>query len=154
MNQTSHIATLPRKALLALMELESYTKTTSVCLFHKHLIKIRASQINDCRYCLEMHTTEANAHGETNQRIAELTNWKRSTLFDAKEKLILALTEHITHTDRNHDDTQLFAQATAVFGKDYLVEVLMIIVTINTWNRVVRSYDQIIASLKKAELNN
>ncbi len=154
MKQTSHIATLPRKALLALMELESYTKTTSVCLFHKHLIKIRASQINGCTYCLEMHTKEAKAHGETDQRIAEMPNWKTSALFDTKEKLILALTEYITCTDQYSVDMQLFAQATAVFGKVYLVEVLMIIVTINAWNRVVRSYDQIIASLKKAELHN
>lgn len=154
MKRQSHINTLPRKALVAMMELEAYTKTTEVCPVHKHLIKIRASQINGCNYCLAMHTAEAKVHGETDQRINELPRWKESRLFNQEERIILALTEYVTLISNGEDGAGLFIHASRMFPKAYLVEVLVIITTINAWNRVVKSYDCLVENLAEAELSN
>lgn len=80
----------------AMRAMEIYLATTAISPLHKELIKIRASQINGCAFCLNLHTKDARALGETEQRIYLLHAWKETDLFTEEEKAILALTEEIT----------------------------------------------------------
>ena len=80
----------------AMMNLEMSLQTTSLSNIQKELIKIRTSQINQCAFCLDMHTKDAIKYGETPQRIYLLNAWKETDLFTEEEKVILAMTEEIT----------------------------------------------------------
>src|SRR4051794_37666827 len=84
------------KSYKAMYGLEGYLATTQLTKSHKDLVKIRASQINRCAYCIDMHTKEALHNGETNQRIFLLNAWRETNLFTEEEKVILAITEEIT----------------------------------------------------------
>jgi AhpD family alkylhydroperoxidase len=83
-------------AYKAMLALEHYIETTGLTTKHKDLIKIRASQINGCAYCLNMHTIDARKAGETEQRIYTLSAWRETPFFDEQEQAILALTEEVT----------------------------------------------------------
>jgi AhpD family alkylhydroperoxidase len=111
-------------------------KTTALDPTHKELIKIRASQINGCAYCLDMHTKDAVKSGETTQRIFLLNAWKETHLFTREEKIILALTEAITLIHQQGVPDSLYREAESVLGASYLAQVIMAVVTINAWNRI------------------
>jgi AhpD family alkylhydroperoxidase len=122
-------------AYRAMIALEKYIESTNLTTRHKDLIKIRASQINGCAYCVDMHTTDARKAGETERRIYNISVWKEAPFFDEQERAILALTEEVTLiTGRVSDAT--YAQATKVFDELYLAQVIMAIITINAWNRI------------------
>lgn len=122
-------------AYRAMIALEKYIESTKLTTRHKDLIKIRASQINGCAYCVDMHTTDARKAGETERRIYNISVWKDTPLFDEQERAILALTEEVTLiTGRVSDAT--YAQAVKVFDELYLAQVIMAIITINAWNRI------------------
>ena len=122
-------------AYKAMLGMENYVEGTSVSTKHKDLIKIRASQINGCTYCIDIHTRDARKAGETEQRIYALTSWRETPFFDEEEKAILALTEEVTLiSNRVSDET--YNNAAALFTEIYLAEVIMSIVTINAWNRI------------------
>ena len=124
------------QAYKAMYGLEGYLKTTSLASTHKELIKIRASQINGCAYCIDMHTKDALKGGETTQRIFLLNAWKETTLFTEQERIILALTEAVTVIHQNGVPDSLYREAENLLGSTYLAEVIMAIVTINAWNRI------------------
>ncbi|MFT3794088.1 carboxymuconolactone decarboxylase family protein [Flavobacterium sp.] len=119
----------------ALLRLEKYIGTTSLDPIHKELIKIRASQINGCAFCINMHTTDALQYGETAQRIFLLNAWRESDLFTDAERALLALTEEVTLI-QNHVSDETYANAAQHFDEKYLGEIIMMIITINAWNRV------------------
>lgn len=100
------------------------------------LVKLRASQINGCAYCIDMHWTEARAHGEPEQRLAQLDAWSESPYFDERERAALTLTEAVTNVSSNHVPDEAWAEAEAHFGPDELVNLLFAIATINAWNRI------------------
>ena len=83
-------------AVSAMMGLESYLGGTDIPLSLKELIKLRASMINGCAYCIEMHANVAMKHGESAQRLLALAAWQESPLFDARERAVLALTDEVT----------------------------------------------------------
>jgi AhpD family alkylhydroperoxidase len=116
--------------------LENYLQTTQLTKTHKDLIKIRASQINGCSFCINMHTRDARKNGETEQRIYLLNAWRETQLFTEEEKTILALTEEITLIHHNGLSNGTYQKAEKLFGKNYLTQILMAIVTINAWNRI------------------
>ncbi|NML40739.1 carboxymuconolactone decarboxylase family protein [Chitinophaga sp. G-6-1-13] len=101
------------------------------------LIKIRASQINSCAFCINMHTRDARAAGETEQRIYCLNAWREAPFFTEKERAALALTESVTLLADTHVPDEVFSTATAVFTKEEVAVVTMAIVVINAWNRIV-----------------
>ena len=119
----------------ALMALEGYMATVSVTKKHKELIKIRASQINGCAFCIDMHTKDARKAGETEQRIYALSAWRDTPFFDEQERAILALTEEVTLIT-NHVSDDTYNKAAALFDQAYLAQVIMAIITINAWNRM------------------
>jgi AhpD family alkylhydroperoxidase len=101
------------------------------------LIKIRASQINHCAFCLDMHVHDARTLGETEQRLALLAAWREAgDLFTERERAALALTEAITELGHGHVSDEVYGAAAAVFAERELAQVIAMAVTINTWNRL------------------
>jgi AhpD family alkylhydroperoxidase len=102
------------------------------------LIKIRASQLNHCAACLDMHTRDARKNGESEQRLALLAAWEEAgDLYTERECAALALTEDITDLiGRGHVTDEVYARAANVFSERELGQVIAMAVTINTWNRI------------------
>jgi AhpD family alkylhydroperoxidase len=102
------------------------------------LVKIRASQINRCAFCLDMHTHDARAHGETEQRLALVAAWEEAgDVFTDRERAALALTEAITEVaERGPVSDAVYQQAAEVFSDRELAQVIAMAVTINAWNRI------------------
>lgn len=123
-------------AYKALLGLERYMNTTSLSPIEKELIKIRASQINRCAYCLNMHTRDARKLRETEQRIYLLSAWQETELFTETERIILQLTEEITLIAKGGVSDETYQKAELLLGKEKLAEVIMAIITINAWNRI------------------
>jgi AhpD family alkylhydroperoxidase len=122
-------------AYKAMLSLEKYLGDTELDPIHKELIKLRASQINGCAYCLNMHSKDARKLGETEQRLYVLSAWKDTTLFTEEEQAILALTEEVTLIQGRVSD-KVYNRALELLGEKYLAQVIMAIVTINAWNRI------------------
>jgi len=119
----------------AMMSFEKYMATTGLTNTHKELIKIRASQINGCAFCLDMHTKDARKYGETEQRIYTVSAWRDTPFFTKEEQAILALTEQVTLIS-GHVSDEVYENAVAVLGEKYVAEVIMAIIVINGWNRI------------------
>lgn len=117
------------------MELSKFIATTSLDPIHQELIKIRASQINGCAFCINMHTVEARKKGETEQRIYLLNAWREADVFSDAEKALLAFTEEVTLIS-NHVSDETYANAAKYFDEKYLSDILMMIIIINGWNRM------------------
>ncbi|WP_118949543.1 carboxymuconolactone decarboxylase family protein [Taibaiella helva] len=113
----------------------AYLKQTSLKPLHQELIKIRASQINGCAYCIGMHSRDARRLGETEQRIYALNAWRETPFFTEEEKAILALTEEITLIQQKVSDAT-YEKALEVLGAQYLAEVIIAATVINAWNRI------------------
>jgi len=123
------------QAYNALMELSKFISTSSLDPIHQELIKIRASQINGCAFCINMHTAEARKIGETEQRIYLLSAWREADVFTAAEKALLAFTEEVTLIN-NHVSDETYANAAQHFDEKYLTDILMMVIIINSWNRM------------------
>jgi AhpD family alkylhydroperoxidase len=100
------------------------------------LINIRVSQINGCAYCIDMHTKDARAAGETEQRIYALNAWRETPFFTDRERAALALAESITNLSVGHVPDDVFAEAAAALGETELAQVIWRATIINTWNRI------------------
>lgn len=100
------------------------------------LINIRASQINGCAFCLDIHTKDARAAGETEQRIYALSAWRETPFFSDVERAVLALTEEITLIADDGVDDEVFTEAAKHFDEETLGKVIMAIIDINSWNRL------------------
>jgi AhpD family alkylhydroperoxidase len=119
----------------AILGLEKFIESTPLTKTHKDLIKIRASQINGCAFCIDMHTKEARKAGETEQRIYGLNAWRDAPFFSQEECAILALTEEVTLI-ANHVNDETYQNALDLLGENYLAQVILAIITINAWNRI------------------
>ncbi len=100
------------------------------------LMKIRASQINGCAFCLDMHTKDALKNGETNQRIFLLNAWRETELFTPEERAALAMTEEITLISQGGVSDKTYQNARVFFNENEIAQIIMAIVTINAWNRI------------------
>lgn len=119
----------------AVLGMEKFIESTPLTRTHKDLIKIRASQINGCAFCIDMHTKEARRAGETEQRIYALNAWRDTPFFTEEERAILALTEEVTLISNNVKD-ETYEAAAELLGETYLAQVILSIITINVWNRI------------------
>ncbi|KIO76120.1 hypothetical protein TH53_16720 [Pedobacter lusitanus] len=119
----------------AILGLEKFIESTPLTRIHKDLIKIRASQINRCAFCIDMHTKDARKAGETEQRIYALNAWRDTPFFSEQERAILALTEEVTLIN-NHVSDETYKKAAEVLDETYLAQVILAIITINAWNRI------------------
>ena len=100
------------------------------------LVKIRASQINGCAYCIDMHTKDARLAGETEQRIYGLSAWHETPFYTDRERAALEWTEAITRVADSHVPDDLFARVSAQFSEAELVALTFGIIVINSWNRL------------------
>ena len=109
---------------------------TALTPIQQHLIKIRVSQINSCAFCINMHTKEALAIGETQQRIFVLSAWKETNLFTPEEKAILAVTEEVTLIHQHGISDETYQQAEVFFSAETIGDIIMATIAMNGWNRI------------------
>ena len=100
------------------------------------LVKMRASQINGCAYCIDMHTKDARAAGETEQRLYLLDAWREAPLYTERERAALAWTEAVTLVADGHVPDETYDEASNNFTEDELVSLTLAIVAVNGWNRM------------------
>jgi AhpD family alkylhydroperoxidase len=100
------------------------------------LVRMRASQINGCAYCLDMHTKDARANGETEQRLYGLDAWRETPYFSARERAALEWTEALTLVSESRVPDDVFERVRAQFSEDELVHLSLAVVAINGWNRL------------------
>lgn len=123
-------------AYKAMLGLETYLAGTGLTKIQKELIKIRASQINGCAFCIDMHTSDALKHGESQQRIFLLNAWRETSLFSEEEKCVLAITEEITLINQHGLTDDTYALAQTFFTPESIAQIIMAVVVINAWNRI------------------
>jgi len=114
------------------------------------LVKIRASQINGCAYCLDMHTKDARAAGESEQRIYALSAWRETPFFNDRERAALEWTEAVTLVGETHVPDELYARVSTQFTEDELVALTFGVVVINSWNRLAISFRPVVGSYEPA----
>lgn len=124
------------KAYQAIFGLEGYLAQSKLDKTHYKLIKIRASQINGCAFCIDMHTKEALKLGEEPSRLFLLNAWQHTDVFSEEEKVILKLTEEVTKIHEHGLSEETYQEAMAHFEPTYFSHILMAIATINVWNRI------------------
>src|SRR5690625_2986343 len=123
-------------AVNLLMQLEAYKKETGFDETLIHLIKIRASQLNKCAFCINMHTKEAIQAGESEQRIFCLDAWEETALYTNKERAALGLTEAVTHISDNGVTDEIYREVREYFDEKETIDLVMLIIVINSWNRL------------------
>src|ERR1022692_1842588 len=102
----------------------------------RELVRIRASQLNGCAYCIDMHTKDARAIGETEQRIYALPAWPETPYFTSRERAALAFTEAVTLLADTHVPAQAYQDVAAEFSQEEIAALVSLIVTINAWNAI------------------
>jgi AhpD family alkylhydroperoxidase len=120
--------------------LEMYSKESSIEAPLRELVKMRASQINGCAYCLDMHSKDARAAGETEQRLYVLSAWEEAPFYTDRERAALAWTEAVTLVADGHVPDEVFERARAQFSEQELVDLTLAVVAINGWNRLAISF--------------
>jgi AhpD family alkylhydroperoxidase len=136
MEDRINLSKVDPEAYQAMIGLEKYIAKTGLDKKLYELIKIRASQINGCAFCINMHTRDALKLGETAQRLFLLDAWRETDLYSEKERAVLELTESITSISTNHVPDEIYQQAAEHLSERELVAVIMAVVTINGWNRI------------------
>jgi AhpD family alkylhydroperoxidase len=123
------------EGMKAIYDLDSYSQACGLEPSLLDLIKLRASQINGCAYCIDMHTKDARSGGETEQRLYSLSVWRQSPYYTERERAALALTEAVTLIANRSVPDDIYEQARQQFTDEELVKLMIGIVIINTWNR-------------------
>ncbi|WP_434663238.1 carboxymuconolactone decarboxylase family protein [Aeromonas sp. NJAU223] len=136
MSHRIQLATQIPVAIQAMRGLETYLGTTGIPPALKELIKMRASMINGCAYCIEMHGAVALKQQESPQRLLALAAWRESPLFDERERAVLALTDEVTLIAEQGLSEESYQRGLILLGETLLAQCLMQIITINAWNRV------------------
>ncbi|MDY0081703.1 MAG: carboxymuconolactone decarboxylase family protein [Ignavibacteriaceae bacterium] len=128
-------------ALKAMLAVQGFTDKSS--LDHKliELIKIRASQINGCAYCLDMHTKDALAIGESDQRLHVLAAWREAPFYSEKERAALAWCESLTEISEKGAPENLFKELQKHFTNEQIVEITLAVIVINGWNRLAVAFE-------------
>lgn len=124
------------KAYKAMFGMEAYLGSTEIKGVLADLVKIRASQINNCAYCIEMHSEEALKHGENQKRLFAIAAWKESPLFTDKERAAFAMTEEVTLISEKGLTEATYLEASMHFSELEITQLIMLIGVINMWNRM------------------
>ena len=124
------------KAMSAMFGLEAHVRSSGLDHRLLHLVKMRASQINGCAYCLDMHSKDARAAGETEQRLYLLDAWREVGLYSERERAALEWTEALTRIADGHVPDEVYAAAREQFSEEELVNLALAVVAINGWNRL------------------
>ena len=132
--------TVDPAAVKAMLGLEQYVRDSGIEQELVELVKLRASYINGCAFCADMHTKDARAAGETEQRLYAVPVWRETPFFTPRERAALAWTESVTELARTGVPDEVYQQARAEFSESELVALTMAIVAINGWNRLAVSF--------------
>jgi AhpD family alkylhydroperoxidase len=127
----------------AMLGLENYVRQSGLEPALLELVKLRASQINGCAYCVDMHTKDARARGESEQRLYAIVVWRETPFFTDRERAALAWTEAVTQVSHGHVPDEVYELARRHFSEKELVNLTLAIVAINGWNRLAISFRSI-----------
>jgi len=130
------IAQTQPAAYKAMFGLADYLRSTKITGNIRQLVKMRASQINGCALCLEMHAEESKKIEIPLEKLILLDAWRESSFFNEEERAALALTEEVTLINQKGLSEETYRRAVAVFGEEYVAALIMEVVTINAWNRI------------------
>lgn len=128
--------TTDREAIQLLLGIERHVSRSGLEPKLLHLIKMRASQINGCAYCLDMHSKDARAEGETEQRLYSLDAWEESPYYSDRERAALAWTEAITLLGNGHVPDSVYEKVRTQFNEKEIAALTLATAMINTWNRL------------------
>ena len=134
---------LPADFLSALLKGEHYVNTSGIDHKLLHLIKMRASQINSCAYCIDMHFKEGLADGETALRLISLTAWRETPYYSPKEQAVLSFVERLTKLPADEHSDDIHHDLSKHFSKKEIGMLTLAIIQINSWNRLVRSFGNV-----------
>jgi AhpD family alkylhydroperoxidase len=135
----------------AMSALESYVRQSGLEHSLLELVKTRASQINGCAFCLDMHTKDARAAGETEQRLYTLPAWEETPFFTDRERAALAWTEAVTRVADTHVPDEVFERVQRHFTEKELADLTLAIVAINGWNRLSVAFRKVPGSYQPAK---
>jgi AhpD family alkylhydroperoxidase len=138
------------EAVKAMREIEKYVATSGLERPLYELVKTRASQINGCAFCLDMHTKDARKAGETEQRLYALSAWRETPFFTDRERAALEWTEALTLISENDVPDPLYENVRKFFNEKEIVALSMAIVAINGWNRLAISFRTVPGSYNPA----
>lgn len=124
------------QGLAALRGLQAYVEGCGLEHSLLELVKTRASQLNGCAYCIDMHTKDARAAGESEQRLYALCAWRETPFFSERERAALAWTEALTRIAENDVDDPLYAELQRHFSEKEIVDLTLAVIAINGWNRL------------------
>jgi AhpD family alkylhydroperoxidase len=119
----------------AMLDLSAKVESSGLEPSLMELVKTRASQLNGCAFCIHMHTRDARAHGETEERLYLLNAWRESPLYTDRERAALGWTEALTLVSQTHAPDADYAALKAHFSEEEVVKLTLVITTINAWNR-------------------
>ena len=134
----------------AMLGLEAYVNNCGLERTLLDLVRVRASQINGCAYCLDMHTKDLRAEGESEQRIYLLDAWREAPFYTDRERAALAWTEAVTLVAEGHVPDDVYEQGRQQFSEEELVNLTLAIVAINGWNRLNVSFRTVAGSYQPA----
>jgi AhpD family alkylhydroperoxidase len=132
---------VPKGMFDAIMTVENYVNNSSLSMQLLELIRFRASILNGCSYCVDMHSKELKHAGETDTRLNAISIWSSTPYFTEKEQAVLAFTDAITKTSTNPIKEKLFTNLTQHFTKEEVSHITLAIAQINTWNRLMKSFE-------------
>jgi AhpD family alkylhydroperoxidase len=124
----------------AVLNLEKVIRSSGLEPALLELVKMRASQLNGCAYCLDMHSKDARAAGETEQRLYTLSAWEEAPFYTPRERAALAWTEAITNIQQGHAPDAVYEEVRKEFNEAELVRLTLAIAQINVWNRIAISF--------------
>src|SRR5574338_408858 len=131
-----------------LRQLEHYLKKAGLEPDLMELVKLRASQINGCAYCIDMHTKDARSHGESEQRLYGVSAWRETPFYSERERAALAWTESVTRISESQVPEEFFQQVKQHFTEKELVDLTLAVIAINSWNRLAISFRTQVGSYK------
>jgi AhpD family alkylhydroperoxidase len=143
-------STATEGALQAMYGLEEYVKKCGLEVSLIELVKLRASQLNGCAYCIDMHTKDARARGETEQRLYLLNAWREAPFYSERERAALEWTEAVTLITEGHVPDEIFERVRQQFTDKELADLTLAIVAINGWNRLSISFRTPVGTYKAA----
>lgn len=133
------------EALKPLFGLTTYIKKSTIDLKLRELVEMRVSQINRCAYCLDMHSKDARAHGETEQRLYGLSAWRETPYYTSRERAALGWAEALTAVQV---PDEIYAEAKKEFSDQELIDLTIIVTSINTWNRINHAFPNAVGTYK------
>jgi AhpD family alkylhydroperoxidase len=139
-------------AVKVMYGLEAYVRQSGLEPSLLELVKLRASQINGCAYCIDMHTKDARARGESEQRLYALVAWRETPFYSERERAALLWTEAVTLIAEGHVPDAVYEEARRAFTEEELVNLTMAVVAINGWNRLAISFRAVPGAYEPAEV--